>query len=81
MTSVKDCGTLLEKIYKGECVSKDASEEMLNLLSNQENTWKIPQGTSGWNKICQQDRRDRPGSARYRNCLWRKDNLYPMCDV
>lgn len=44
MTSVKDCGTLLEKIYKGECVSKDASEEMLNLLSNQENTWKIPQG-------------------------------------
>ena len=40
----KDCGTLLEKIYKGECVSKEASEEMLNLLSNQENTWKIPQG-------------------------------------
>ena len=44
MTSVKDCGTLLEKIYKGECVSKEASEKMLNLLSNQENTWKIPQG-------------------------------------
>ena len=44
MTSVKDCGTLLEKIYKRECVSKEASEEMLNLLSNQENTWKIPQG-------------------------------------
>lgn len=44
MTSVKDCGTLLEEIYKGECVSKEASEEMLNLLSNQENTWKIPQG-------------------------------------
>ena len=44
MTSVKDCGTLLEKIYKGECVSKEVSEEMLNLLSNQENTWKIPQG-------------------------------------
>lgn len=44
MTSVKDCGTLLEKIYKGECVSKEASEEMLNLLSNQENTWKIPKG-------------------------------------
>ena len=44
MTSVKDCGTLLERIYKGECVSKEASEAMLNLLSNQENTWKIPQG-------------------------------------
>ena len=44
MTSVKDCGILLERIYKGECVSKEASEAMLNLLLNQENTWKIPQG-------------------------------------
>ena len=44
MTSVKDCGRLLESIYKGECVSKEASEAMLNLLSNQQNTWKIPQG-------------------------------------
>lgn len=43
-TSVKDCGTLLEKIYKEECVSKEASGEMLNLLSNQEEVWKIPQG-------------------------------------
>ena len=74
MTSVKDCGTLLEKIYKGECVSKEASVKSGKHLEN-------PPGTSGWNKICQQDRRDRPGSARYRNCLWRKDNLYPMCDV
>ena len=41
MTSVKDCGTLLEKIYKGECVSKEVSEEMLNLLSNQENTYPL----------------------------------------
>ena len=44
MTSVKDCGRLLESIYKGECVSREASEAMLNLLSNQQNTWKIPQG-------------------------------------
>ena len=44
MTTVKDCGKLLERIYKGECVSRDASEEMLNLLSNQENTTKIPEG-------------------------------------
>ena len=27
-----------------ECVSPEASEEMLNLLKNQENTWKIPEG-------------------------------------
>lgn len=44
MTSVKDCGALLEKIYNKKCVSKEASEEMLNLLKNQENTWKIPEG-------------------------------------
>lgn len=43
-TSVKDCGLLLERIYDGECVSEEASEEMLNLLLNQQVTWKIPQG-------------------------------------
>lgn len=44
MTSVKDCGLLLERIYKGECVSETASQEMLKLLLNQEVTWKIPEG-------------------------------------
>lgn len=44
MTSVKDCGRLLERIYKGECVSEDASKAMLNLLLNQQVTWKIPEG-------------------------------------
>lgn len=44
LTSVKDCGLLLERIYKGECVSEEASRAMLNLLMNQNNTWKIPQG-------------------------------------
>lgn len=43
-TSVKDCGMLLEQIYKGECVSKEASEEMLNILLQQEVDWKIPSG-------------------------------------
>lgn len=44
MTSVKDCGMLLEKIYNKECVSEEASEKMLDLLKHQQNTWKIPQG-------------------------------------
>lgn len=44
MTSVKDCGRLLERIYKGECVSEEASKAMLNLLLNQQVTWKIPEG-------------------------------------
>lgn len=44
MTSVRDCGLLLERIYKGECVNEEASKAMLNLLLNQEVTWKIPNG-------------------------------------
>lgn len=45
-TSVKDCGMLLERIYKGECVSEEASEEMLNILLQQEVDWKIPSALS-----------------------------------
>lgn len=44
MTSVKDCGLLLERIYRGECVSEEASQWMLELLLNQQVTWKIPEG-------------------------------------
>ena len=44
MTSVKDCGLLLERIYRGECVSEEASAQMLDLLKRQENTSKIPAG-------------------------------------
>ncbi|MDO4275342.1 MAG: serine hydrolase [Eubacteriales bacterium] len=50
-TSVKDCGLLLERIYKGECVSREASREMLDLLLSQEVTWKIPEGLSGDIKV------------------------------
>ena len=50
-TSVKDCGMLLEQIYKGECVSKEDSEEMLNILLQQEVDWKIPSGLSSDIKV------------------------------
>ena len=50
-TSVKDCGMLLERIYKGDCVSKAASEEMLNILLQQEVDWKIPSGLSSDIKV------------------------------
>lgn len=50
-TSVVDCGVLLERIYKGECVSEEASREMLDLLLRQEVTWKIPEGLSGDIKV------------------------------
>lgn len=45
-TTVADCGLLLERIVRGECVSPEASEEMLDLLLNQKNTAKIPSGIS-----------------------------------
>ena len=43
-TSVEDCGRLLEAIYNGTCVSKEASAEMLELLSQQQIVYKIPAG-------------------------------------
>lgn len=43
-TSVKDCGHILEDIYRGKLVSKKASKKMLNYLKAQERKWKIPAG-------------------------------------
>ncbi len=43
-TTVEDCGLLLERIYKKQLVSKDASEAYLRLLFNQEHINKIPAG-------------------------------------
>lgn len=43
-TSSKDCGHLLEKIYRGTLVSEEASEDMLSLLKQQEWRMKIPAG-------------------------------------
>ena len=43
-TSVEDCGRFLESIYKGTCVSEDASEAMELLLRNQTLDTKIPAG-------------------------------------
>lgn len=43
-TSSKDCGHLLEEIYRGTLVSKEASKEMLSLLKQQEWRMKIPAG-------------------------------------
>ena len=63
-TTVRECGKLLESIYNGECVSPEASEAMLNMLLNQQNTWKIPDGLqsgiqvankTGETDVCQHD--------------------------
>lgn len=44
LTSVKDCGKLLERIYYGDCVSETASVKMLKWLCRQQTDWKIPAG-------------------------------------
>lgn len=40
--SAKDCGLLLERIYKGTCVNSTYSQMMMNLLLGQKRRWKIP---------------------------------------
>ena len=40
----KISGILLEKIYRGQCVSQQYSREMLNLLLHQTKRYKIPSG-------------------------------------
>ena len=46
VTSVGDCGLLLERIYRKKCVSKEASAQMLDLLLAQDTRTKIPGGLS-----------------------------------
>lgn len=43
-TTVEDCGLLLEKIYKGKCVSPEVSRKFLDLLFHQTHINKIPAG-------------------------------------
>jgi beta-lactamase class A len=40
----RDCGHILEDIYRGTLVSEEASEEMLSLLEQQTRKSKIPAG-------------------------------------
>ncbi len=40
--SAKDCGVLLEQIYRGKCVNKTCSKQMMDLLLQQTRRWKIP---------------------------------------
>ena len=43
-TSARDCGKMLEKVLKGEYVSEEASERILEDLRSQQRTSKIPAG-------------------------------------
>ena len=43
-TSVRDCGILLEKLYRGNCVSEEYDKKITDLLKKQERREKIPSG-------------------------------------
>ena len=43
-TSVMDVGNILEAMYRGTCVSEDASKEMIEILKSQTLKSKIPAG-------------------------------------
>ena len=43
-TSARDCGRMLEEVLKGEYVSEEASERILEALRDQQRTSKIPAG-------------------------------------
>ena len=53
-TTAYDCGLMLERIYKRQCVNAEASDAFLELLLNQEHRGKIPaalpEGTKCANK-------------------------------
>ncbi|MBE5924600.1 MAG: hypothetical protein E7271_09060 [Lachnospiraceae bacterium] len=44
VTSARDCGLALERMYRGEAVSKSASKKMIKLLKAQTRRSKIPAG-------------------------------------
>lgn len=44
LTTTRDCGHILEDIYRGNLVSESASKKMLNLLKKQTRKSKIPAG-------------------------------------
>ncbi|MBR1422316.1 MAG: serine hydrolase [Ruminococcus sp.] len=43
-TCASDAGRMMESIYRGECVSKEASEKILDMMFDQEFRNKIPSG-------------------------------------
>lgn len=48
LSSPKDMGKLLEKIYKGETVSKQASEQMLRIMRGQVYSSRLPKYVAGF---------------------------------
>lgn len=77
-TSAVDCGLLLERIYKGQCVSPEASEKFLTLLLDQTHVNKIPaglpEGTKCANKTGDTDEVQHDGAI-----VYSPNGVYILC--
>ena len=77
-TSTRDCGRLLEEVLKGEFVSEDASERILDDLKNQQKTGKIPagvpEGVETGNKTGELDNVDNDAAI-----VWSPSCTYVLC--
>ncbi|MCR5811995.1 MAG: N-acetylmuramoyl-L-alanine amidase [Lachnospiraceae bacterium] len=77
-TSTRDCGKLLEEVLKGEYVSEEASERILEALKNQQRTSKIPAGVPGdvetANKTGELDNVDNDAAI-----VWSPECTYILC--
>lgn len=77
-TSARDCGKMLEEVLKGEYVSKEASERILEALRDQQRTSKIPAGVPGdvetANKTGELDNVDNDAAI-----VWSPECTYILC--
>lgn len=77
-TSARDCGKMLEQVLKGEYVSEEASERILEDLRNQQRTSKIPAGVpkevKTGNKTGELDNVDNDAAI-----VWAPDCTYILC--
>src|SRR5205823_4362624 len=48
LSSAREMGKLLEKIYRGDAVSKQASEQMLEMMRNQVYSSRLPKYVTGF---------------------------------
>lgn len=77
-TSARDCGKMLEEVLKGEYVSEEASERILEALRDQQRTSKIPAGVpkevETANKTGELDNVDNDASI-----VWSPECTYILC--
>ena len=77
-TSARDCGKMLEEVLKGEYVSEEASERILEALRDQQRTSKIPAGVPGEvktaNKTGELDNVDNDAAI-----VWSPECTYILC--